>query len=222
MHRVAIHVPQDWMHIDMSSQGDAKLGRAMERLVAAGAVVDDSDAAEARRRLRKVRDAARKQNAVIAAVWARPHAEHLSLAASLLVAFRPYVRPPDAGSQDPSDPLEPIITSLQDAPDLTELERVELPCGNAVRAVRRQNGSRKGDPGSVTLQYHIAVISDRPDGESELLSSGPRASAVVVASFTTPASALVDRFLELFGRLAYTLRIDITTTRPNFDGSPAS
>lgn len=224
MHRVAIHVPQDWVHIDLSPQGDAKLGQALERLVAAGAVVDDSDAAEARRSLRRVRNAARKQNAVIAAVWARPHAEHLALAASLLVAIRPYWRPPGESSEPVSDPLGPIVTSLQDAPDLTELERVELPGGNAVRAVRRHHGKRNGDPGSITVQYYIPVVGDRPEGDAgpdgEPTSPGvpwsPRTpSAVVVAGFTTPVSPLVDRFLELFGRLAATLRVDITARQPN-------
>lgn len=223
MHRIAIHVPQDWVHIDLSPQGDAKLGRALERLASAGAAVNDSDAAEARRRLRRVRNAARKQNAVIAAVWARPHAEHLALAASLVVAVRPYWRPPGESLEPIPDPLQPIVTSLQDAPDLTELERVELPGGNAVRAVRHQQGTRKDDPGSITVQYYIPVVGDRPDGDpgaDGALTSpdGPQPvrtpSGVVVAVFTTPISPLVDRFLELFGRLASTLRIEVTAAQP--------
>lgn len=204
MEQIAITLPADWIHLDVSDKGRRTAREKVERLAEA----IDADQAALQRIKQMFQGAvyrARKQNAVLAAVWAAPLDDDSLLSASLTVTFTPVtprVGLTEDGSIDLADVADEMTASLGPRDEVTALERVTLPVSDAMRLVRRdRTGPAGAQTTTLTVQHFVPV---------------PGQPAMAVVTFSTsasdPATELNDRFVALFDQLTATLRFDGTPT----------
>lgn len=210
MERIGMTVPGDWVHLDVSDRGRRNIREKLDRMAAAQAEdLDETTKRRVKHLLQGAVQAARKQNAVIAALWTAPAGENTLLAASLVVTVGPVtprVGLLEDGSIDLADVTEEMTASLGSREEVVELDQVTLPVGDAVRVVRRdEGGPPEAERKTLSVQHFVPV---------------PREPAMAVVTFTSPVTELSDRFVALFDRLTATLRFD-DAAAPDAAGSPA-
>jgi hypothetical protein len=191
--------PADWIHLDVGANGAGKVRRLVEDLAHRTGRQQPARTCEVIGGLEAALQAAQRQDAVMAAIWASSLGDK-PIGASVVVAVVPLGNPlalREDGSIDLDQLMPTPSQALRGGEQIVDASVVELPAGPAVRLRKQQIAETLETRDTAVLQMFVP-IPGHP--------GHPGQSDVLVTTFSTPTLEVEDTLVELFDAMACSLR----------------